>query len=132
MRQNRSRHTHKPKHIVHTESFKQAFLKILTDKKVVLTLQCRWSSPEEVLPLSCLPLSLHLCGLLLQRPTTNRQNQVSQRNDTNTQERRLHCKTENKWATHPRLNTTVFTQHQNQGLGGMTVLNVTVYRPGKI
>lgn len=46
---------------------------ILTDKKAVLSLRCPRSSPKGVQPPNYLPLSLHLCGPRLQRPTINRQ-----------------------------------------------------------
>lgn len=46
---------------------------ILTGRKVVWSLRCPRSSPKGVPALNCLPLSLRLCGLRLQRPTINRQ-----------------------------------------------------------
>lgn len=48
-------------------------MKILTDKKVVLSHRCLQSFPKGVLPPSYLPQSPYLCGPRLQRPTVNKQ-----------------------------------------------------------
>lgn len=51
-----------------------------------MSLRCPRSSPKGVWAQYCLPLSLHLCGPRLQRPTVNGQeSEVSQRDETNTQ-----------------------------------------------
>lgn len=67
-------HTHTLNFIYHTSrNTTKSFMKILTDKKVVLSHRCLLSFPKGVLPPSYLPQSPYLCGPRLQRPTVNKQ-----------------------------------------------------------
>lgn len=115
-----SHNTHLP--IAHYMKYNtKSFLNILTDKKVVLSLRCPRFSPKGVPPLNYLPLSLHLCGPHLQRPTVNRQRirDKHSRGKKNTERHRTSGQ-----QTHVRaLLWLCYTKVK--GLGGTSYFNVT-------